>query len=153
MSQQTLNTLIDLAKEARDKAAQLLASERINSHQIIEQLKLLEAYRREYGEQLQQVAAQGIDLASLQNYQAFLASLDRAVDQARLGLAEQDRKISHCQQNWQQKQKRLSSYDLLQARRNAQEARQEQRREMRRNDEFSAGFAGRAWRLAGDDHS
>lgn len=153
MSQQTLDILIGLAREARDKAAQLLAGERSNSRQIAEQMNLLETYRREYGQQLQQLADQGIDLARLQNYQAFLASLDRAIEQARQGLNDQTRKVNRCQQNWQQEQQRLSSYDLLQERRKAQEALREQRREMLRNDEFSAGFASRARRQAGDDLS
>ena len=143
MSTATLNTLLELAREARDKAGQLLASERSTSQQIHAQLELLSGYRREYGQQLQQLTEQGVDLMVLHDYQAFLSSLDQAIKQAHESMETQNHRISHCQHSWQQQQKKMTAYDLLAQRRRAQQRQQETRIENRNNDEISALFSSR----------
>ena len=140
MSKSSLDTLIELASDARNEAAQLLASERNNSQLAAAQLSALEGYRNEYMMQLQTVMDEGLDLATLQNYQAFLASLEKAISQARDGLKYQEQKVVNCQQNWQQEQRKLSSYDMLRLRRKEQLRQQERRQESRANDEISANF-------------
>ncbi|NIC04315.1 flagellar export protein FliJ [Billgrantia bachuensis] len=134
-----LAMLSDLARDARDQAGQLLAGERQNERQVASQLESLNRYRLEYAERLQQAMREGIDPASMHNYQQFLASLDAALQRARQALDAQQQRVQQSQQQWQQEQKRLSAYDTLVSRRDVERQRQEERREQRINDEMSAG--------------
>ncbi len=134
-----LAMLSDLARDARDQAGQLLAGERQNERQVAAQLESLNRYRLEYAERLQQAMREGIDPASMHNYQQFLASLDAALLRARQALDAQQQRVEQSQQHWQQEQKRLSAFDTLVSRRDAERLRQEARREQRISDEMAAG--------------
>ncbi|WP_104201974.1 flagellar export protein FliJ [Billgrantia saliphila] len=134
-----LAMLSDLARDARDQAGQMLAGERQSERQVAAQLESLNRYRLEYAERLQQAMRDGIDPASMHNYQQFLASLDAALQRAREALNAQQRRVQQSQQQWQQEQKRLSAFDTLASRREAEHQRQESRREQRTSDEMAAG--------------
>ncbi|MFG6176430.1 flagellar export protein FliJ [Halomonas sp. THAF12] len=136
MSRTALDNLTELAREARDLAGQRLAGDRRSVDQIIAQLESLQRYRAEYAAQLQVALREGIDPASMHNYQRFLASLDDALVRARQALEEQRRRVAHSQRHWQQEQRRLSSYDTLAERRAEAQRRAEQRREQRDTDEL-----------------
>ena len=134
-----LAMLSDLARDARDQAGQLLSGERQNERQVAAQLESLNRYRLEYAERLQESMRNGIDPASMHNYQQFLASLDAALQRARQALDAQQQRVQKSQQQWQQEQKRLTAYDTLLTRRNTEQQRQEARREQRISDEMAAG--------------
>lgn len=134
-----LDMLSELARNARDQAGQALAGERHNEQQVAAQLESLSRYRLEYAERLQQSMRNGIDPASMHNYQQFLASLDAALERARQALHEQRHRVTHRQQQWQQEQQRLSAYDTLSSRRQAEQQKQEARREQRTSDEMASG--------------
>ncbi|MFA5495389.1 MAG: flagellar export protein FliJ [Porticoccaceae bacterium] len=152
MTAQPLDTLITLAREARDNTGQLLAGERRDQQQLATQMDLLNRYRDEYCQRLQQTMGEGIDLATLRDYQQFLCSLDAAIDNARNTMEEQRCRIAKRQQQWQQEQLRLSSYDTLAARRDAMRLREEQRREQRTTDEFTTNaFARKRLGLAAQE--
>lgn len=72
-----LDTLTELAREARDQAMQHLASARRDERQVADQLSSLEHYRQEYAERLHQNMRSGIDPATLHNTQRFLAVAGR----------------------------------------------------------------------------
>lgn len=132
-----LETLTELAKEARDAAGQTLANERRSQQQASTQLDTLRHYRLEYATRLQNAMRQGIDPATLHNYQQFLVSLDDAIERARTSLENHSQRVEGCQQHWRKEQQRLSSYDTLASRRQAAARRTEQRQEQRHNDEMS----------------
>lgn len=134
-----LAMLSDLARDARDEAGQLLAGERQNERQVAEQFESLQRYRLEYAERLQQAMRDGIDPASMHNYQQFLASLDAALQRARQALDAQQQRVQQSQLQWRQEQQRLTAFDTLLTRRDAERQRQEARREQRISDEMSAG--------------
>ncbi|MDI4637810.1 MULTISPECIES: flagellar export protein FliJ [Halomonadaceae] len=133
-----LDTLTELAREARDAAGQTLANERRSQQQAATQLDTLRRYRLEYATRLQNAMHNGIDPATLHNYQQFLASLDAAVDRARAALEDHSQRVEGCQQHWREEQKRLTSYDTLANRRQEKARRLEQRQEQRHNDEMSS---------------
>ena len=134
-----LDTLIELARGDRDQAGQALASERQNERQVSGQLESLLQYRLEYSQRLQQAMRDGIDPASMRNYQQFLDSLDSALARAREALAAQQQRVGQRQVQWQQEQRKLSSYDTLASRREGQQRRQEARQEQRTSDELVNG--------------
>lgn len=134
-----LETLVDLARDARDQAGQALAGERASERQVAGQLESLGRYRLEYAQRLQQAMHEGIDPATMRNYQQFLDSLDDALARARQALAAQQQRVGHSQAQWQQEQRKLSSYDTLVSRRAMQQSLQEQRRELRTSDDLVNG--------------
>ncbi|MDM7482521.1 MAG: flagellar export protein FliJ [Halomonas sp.] len=136
MSNHQIDMLTGLARDARDQAGKLLAQERQTEQQTEAQLASLSRYRVEYAERLQQAMREGIDPATMYNYQQFLASLDAALSRARQALAAQQKRVQQSQQNWQQEQRRLSSYDTLASRRLLEEHRRQARHEQKANDEL-----------------
>ncbi|ATH76965.1 MULTISPECIES: flagellar export protein FliJ [Halomonadaceae] len=136
MSNHQIDMLTGLARDARDQAGKLLAQERQTEQQTEAQLASLSRYRVEYAERLQQAMREGIDPATMYNYQQFLASLDAALSRARQALAAQQKRVQQSQQHWQQEQRRLSSYDTLASRRLLEEHRRQARHEQKANDEL-----------------
>lgn len=131
-----LDTLIELAREARDQAGQTLAGDRRNAQQVAEQLTALAGYRQEYAEKLNVAMREGIEPATMHNYQQFLASLDEALERARRAVTAQEERVDRSRQHWQQQQRRLASYDTLAERRAAARRREEQRREQHLSDDL-----------------
>ncbi len=136
MSNSQLEMLTDLAQQARDQAGQTLAQERQSEQQTNAQLQALTRYRAEYSERFQAAMRQGIDPASMYNYQQFLASLDTALERARQALGEQHQRVEQSQEHWRQQQRKLSSYDTLTARRLREAQQRRGRQEQKINDEF-----------------
>ena len=138
-----LDTLVELARDARDQAGRDLASEQRTRHQVSQQLESLRRYRQEYAEKLNSAMNQGIDPATLRNYHQFIGSLDDATVRARQSLDNQDRRVEKARRQWQQEEQRLSSYDTLIERRESARRRDEQRREQRETDELVNGRVAR----------
>lgn len=139
MSTSQLEMLTGLAKSARDQAGKVLAQERQTELQTTAQLQSLLSYRAEYAERLQRAMSEGIDPATMYNYQQFLASLDAALSRARQALATQQASVQKSQQHWQQEQRKLSSYDTLTSRRLLEEHRRSERQEQKTNDDLVTG--------------
>lgn len=135
----TLDTLLELARSARDRAGDTLRQERRSAQQIEARIGALEQYREEYLERLQQAMARGIDPVLVDNYRRFLASLDSALDGARSALAAQHEKVEGEIRHWHNARRRVASYDTLTARRGLQQSVLEQRAELRASDEQAAG--------------
>ncbi|MFB9869461.1 flagellar export protein FliJ [Vreelandella sulfidaeris] len=136
MSTSQLDMLTGLARDARDQAGKVLAQERRTEQQTTAQLQSLLSYRAEYAERLQKAMRDGIDPATMYNYQQFLASLDAALSRARQALAAQQASVQQSQKNWQQEQRKLSSYDTLASRRLLEEHRRSERHEQKTNDDL-----------------
>ncbi|MBF58997.1 flagellar export protein FliJ [Halomonas sp. FeN2] len=143
MSTSQLEMLTDLARGARDQAGKILAQERQTEQQTIAQLQSLLSYRAEYAERLQKAMRDGIDPATMYNYQQFLASLDAALSRARQALASQQASVERSKKNWQQEQRKLSSYDTLASRRLLEEHRRSERQEQKTNDDLVTSRAAR----------
>ena len=80
-SQLPLDMLINLAKESTDEAARLLgrlSAERTNAER---QLGMLQDYRQDYLERLQQAMTTGMSASDCHNYQRFIGTLDDAIGQ------------------------------------------------------------------------
>ncbi|MES3676314.1 flagellar export protein FliJ [Halomonas elongata] len=136
MKRTPLDTLTEMARQARDQAGQRLAGDRRDARQVAEQLEALQRYRAEYAARLQTALRDGIDPASMHNYQRFLASLDDALERARQALDERQQRVDQSQRHWQGEQQRLHAYDTLAERREAVRRRAEQRREQRASDDL-----------------
>lgn len=132
-----LDTLIDLARRARDSAGQKLAGARQTELQLRQQLQQLEEYRLDYVLKLQAALKSGTSLATVNDYRRFISSLDDALAHAQKELTNRQQLVSERQQALQSEQRRLKSYDTLVSRREKEVVRQEERRELRQNDEIN----------------
>lgn len=132
-----LDTLTDLAREARDKAGMALANERNNQQQIQHHYQMLMNYREEYAAQLQQLMLQGINPTTLYNYRQFLMSLDESIQKASRALQQQAGIVDKSKQSWQQQQRKLSSFTTLNERRLQAAQLHFTRKEQQQTDEFA----------------
>ena len=133
-----LDTLIDLTREAVDNAGRNLAGAQRTQQQVQRQLDTLNHYRHEYCVGLQKAMQEGMDPASLLNYQAFLRSLDDAVARAINTLNEQTGQVRQRQQQWLEQKRKLNSYNTLVERRIQAEQLRDNRNQQRLIDELSA---------------
>ncbi|MGL6159394.1 flagellar export protein FliJ [Microbulbifer sp.] len=143
MSTNPLDTLIERSRRARDGAGRLLAEERRSREQTAAQLETLQQYQQEYRRHLQEAMGRGISAAALGDYSLFIRSLDSAIARARDTLDQQGERVTASQRQWQQRQRQLSSYNTLAARRAEGERHLAQRLERRQADEMAQNMLAR----------
>lgn len=134
----SLDMLIDLATDDRDAATTVLGQLRTAHQQSEQQLDALMSYRAEYQRRFDEAMAQGMSMASLHNYQRFVASLDKAIEQQRGILSSSQNKVDDGKSHWQSRQRRLKSFDVLAIRRREATDKTEARREQHLNDEYAS---------------
>lgn len=133
-----MHTLIDLAKKRRDEAAQRLGSMMAQARDSEYKWDTLAAYRDDYRARLDGAVQAGVAGADLRNFQGFLAKLEDAVHQQSAEAAHWRQTVDAARQLWQDEQKRMRSYGLIEERRTVIETRDAARREQRLQDEFAA---------------
>lgn len=135
--QSPLDTLRDLAQKEVDDAAILLGKVRQSLAQVQKQLDMLLNYETDYRQQLQDTMGEGIDSAHWYNYQQFLLTLERAIEQHRKQLAHWTQQLEQATLSWQQKYQRLNSFVTLQSRAQQKALIRENRQDQKLMDEFA----------------
>jgi flagellar FliJ protein len=139
MTPQTpLQTLIGLAQDDVDAAAQRLGRVQRERGEIEAQLQSLLQYRDEYHARFTNSAQNGMPAGNMRNFQAFIDTLDAAIEQQRRLLAAATARVEAAKPEWQRSKQKLGSYEVLQARSDATEAKRTARREQRDSDEHAA---------------
>lgn len=98
-----LTTLKDLAEKEVDNAAQQLGAMRRGYQQAEEQLKMLIDYQHEYRSNLNNDMTQGIGSQRWINYQQFIQTLEKAIDQHRQQLDQWNQKVDTALNFWREK--------------------------------------------------
>ncbi|TNV23026.1 flagella biosynthesis chaperone FliJ [Buttiauxella sp. B2] len=138
MNQSTaLDTLHDLAQKEVEDAAVRLGEMRRGFQQAEEQLNMLINYQYEYSSSLNDSMSQGIASNRWQNYQQFIQTLEKAIDQHRLQLTQWTGKVNQALNMWQEKQKRLQAWRTLQERKAVQVLLAENRLDQKQMDEYA----------------
>ncbi|HKU00029.1 MAG TPA: flagellar export protein FliJ [Paraburkholderia sp.] len=149
MTKQTaLQTLIGLAQDDVDAATQRLGRVQRERAEIEKQLKALIDYRDEYHARFTESARAGMAAGNVRNFQAFIDTLDAAIDQQRRMLEQATQRVEAAKPDWQRSKQKLGSYEVLQSRHDEVEARKDARREQRDTDEHAA----RALRMRSTHH-
>ncbi|MBO9649283.1 MAG: flagellar export protein FliJ [Variovorax sp.] len=133
-----LEMLTDLARTQTDESAKrlgLLQNAQLSANQ---KLEMLMRYRQDYVEQLQMLMSEGLATAKLRNYQAFLGTLDGAIEQQRAIVAQAATRLDHGRDDWRNNKRRLNSFDTLAERVRRQELMAQAKREQRESDERAA---------------
>jgi flagellar FliJ protein len=133
-----IKTLIGLAQDDVDAAAQRLGRAQRERNDVQAQLESLVQYRNEYYERFTESAQSGMPAGNMRNFQAFIDTLDAAIEQQRNLLAAATERVEAAKPDWQRQKQKLGSYEVLQARGEAAEAKTAARREQRDADEFAA---------------
>lgn len=132
-----LTTLKDLAEKAVDDAALKLGEMRRGCQQAEEQLKMLIDYQHEYRSNLNNDMSQGIDNQRWQNYQQFIQTLEKAIEQHRHQLEQWNQRVDVALGSWREKKQRLQAWLTLQDRQNAAALLAENRLDQKKMDEFA----------------
>ena len=133
-----LEMLTDLARTQTDESAKrlgLLQNAQLSANQ---KLEMLMKYRQDYALQLQALMSEGLATAKLRNYQAFLVTLDGAIEQQRAIVAQASTRLDHGRDDWRNNKRRLNSFDTLAERVRRQELIAQAKREQRESDERAA---------------
>ena len=132
-----LATLKDLAEKEVDSAAQLLGEMRRGFQQAEEQLTMLLDYQNEYRNNLNNDMSQGIASNRWINYQQFIQTLEKAVDQHRQQLTQWTQKVDQALNVWREKKQRLQAWQTLQDRQSEAALLAENRLDQKKMDEFA----------------
>ncbi|POT59445.1 flagellar biosynthesis chaperone FliJ [Citrobacter amalonaticus] len=132
-----LATLKDLAEKEVDDAALLLGEMRRGFQQAEEQLKMLIEYQNEYRTNLNTDMSQGIASNRWLNYQQFIQTLEKAVEQHRQQLTQWTQKVDVALNGWREKKQRLQAWQTLQDRQSAAALLAENRLDQKKMDEFA----------------
>ena len=133
-----LDTLTDLARTQTDDAARRLGALQNARLGAGQKLALLLQYRQDYDDQLHQLMNKGLPTAQWRNFQAFLGTLDGAIEQQRAIVAQADSRLDHGRSDWQHHKRRLNSFDTLAERVRRQDMLAQAKREQRDSDERAA---------------
>ncbi|ELB8710976.1 flagella biosynthesis chaperone FliJ [Salmonella enterica] len=132
-----LETLKDLAEKEVDDAARLLGEMRRGCQQAEEQIKMLIDYQNEYRSNLNTDMGKGIASNRWINYQQFIQTLEKAIEQHRLQLTLWTQKVDLALKSWREKKQRLQAWQTLQARQTAAALLAENRMDQKKMDEFA----------------
>jgi flagellar FliJ protein len=133
-----IKTLIGLAQDDVDAAAQRLGRAQRERNDVEAQLDALVQYRDEYHSRFTTTAQSGMPAGNMRNFQAFIDTLDAAIEQQRNLLATATARVEAAKPDWQRQKQKLGSYEVLQSRGEAAEAKTVARRDQRDSDEFAA---------------
>jgi flagellar FliJ protein len=133
-----IQTLINLAEEELEAATKKLGKFQQERNEAQAQLNALVTYRDEYHARFTASAQIGTTAQTLRNFQAFVDTLDAAINQQRGLVNAATNRLEAAKPEWQQRKQKLGSYQVLAARGEAVKAKQEARVEQRESDEHSA---------------
>lgn len=132
-----LATLKDLAEKEVDDAAVLLGEMRRGCQQAEDQLKMLIDYQHEYRNNLNNDMGQGITSNRWINYQQFIQTLEKAIEQHRQQLNQWTQKVDQALNSWRDKKQRLQAWQTLQDRQTSAALLAENRLDQKKMDEFA----------------
>jgi len=135
-----LQPLVHLAKQKNDAATRKLGL--LNQQQQSAQGKLdtLQQFRKDYQNQFQAAAKNGMDQHDLRNFQSFINRLDEAITQQRTVIEQAQRSVQTGRSELSEAQRRMKSFDTLAQRHVAAERRLEDKAEQKIQDEHSGRF-------------
>jgi flagellar protein FliJ len=134
-----LQILLERAQEALDLAARQLARAQREHADAQRQLAALQRYRDEYLTNFTKTAqAGGMPAGNWRNFQAFVDTLDAAIQQQQRVLDAAQTRLDAARPEWQEKKRAHGAYELLIERNAQQAARVAARRDQRDTDEFAA---------------
>lgn len=132
-----LQSLLDLARDQSDDAAQKLQSLKVIWQSAEDKLAQLQEYREEYRRRLQESTRQGMQASSWREFQLFLDKLDGAIKFQADEVAACEHRWGEARVEWLEQQRKLKAFDTLSHRHRRSEEKREAKVEQRELDEFA----------------
>jgi flagellar FliJ protein len=137
MNKSPLATLIELTEKDVDEAAKRLGIAIRHHGDTEQQLVLLEQYRGDYLDRMQQQLAQGLNVKQYMNFQAFIGKLDVAIDGQKKIIQDALYRVELARNHWQEHEKKRLSYNTLNDRALSQAHKTELKRDQKQTDEHA----------------
>jgi flagellar FliJ protein len=146
-----LQSLLELAQEHTDAAAKTLCALKAEWNAAEEKLQQLLQYQQEYRQRLQHASQQGLNIATLREFQHFIAKIDAAIALQTLEVERCKKRWDMGREAWQQKKNKQGAFDALAKRHEVREVRRETKVEQQEQDEFASdSFRRKPFREDGD---
>lgn len=133
-----LDTLIELAKDKNDEATRKFGLLQTAHTTAAKKLDILMEYRSDYIKKFDLQLAKGVPSFELRNFQAFICTLDGAIEEQRLFTKITNTRLDTGRGDWQHSKRRLNSFNTLADRVRQQELVIINKREQRDSDEHTA---------------
>ena len=130
-----LKPVQQVAANREQKAARSMGQARANLAQEEAKLAQLKQYHQEYLTRFQEASAQGMSVAQLQEYRAFLGKLDEAIEQQQKVVAASMATHSTHRDDWKQKRTRTQALGKVVERYRKEERKVADRVEQKESDE------------------
>lgn len=108
-----LKPLVHLARQKNDAATKQLGLLNRNRHAAQSKLEMLQQYRKDYQEKLQDAQKVGMELNDLRNFQDFLYRLDDAIAQQTGVVTQAQLSVQQGRSELTETQRRMKSFDTL----------------------------------------
>jgi len=138
-----LETLIDLAQRESDDRAKRLGAALKAVEDAEQKLQMLQGYRDDYVNKLNDAQQNGITPFAYRNFMAFLDKLDNALNGQREVIKHAEYKAGTERKAWQESERKRLSYRTLTERAAAQELAITTKRDQKMMDDFAARSARR----------
>lgn len=133
-----MDVLRDRAEKTLNDTTTRLGSVRQTHAHETNRLAQLESYAQEYRQQLQDtIIDNGVSIMTLRAHHSFLTSLDGVVAQQVRRVTNTQRSVDNVLDAWKKDKQRLSAFDALKSRAEAQRLLQESRLDQKLMDEFA----------------
>lgn len=133
----TLQPLVHLAKQKNDTATKKLGLLNRAHESAHGKLEMLQQYRRDYQEKMQQAERNGMELEDLRNFQDFIYRLDDAIQQQNNVVVQAQVSAQKGRNDLLETQGRMKSFDTLAQRHALAEKKLETKIEQRMQDEHN----------------
>jgi flagellar FliJ protein len=137
MNKSPISTLIELTEKDVDAAAKLLGIAIRHHGDTEQQLVLLEQYRDDYLNRMQQQLSQGLNVKQYMNFQAFIGKLDVAIDGQKKIIQDAQYRVQLARNQWQEHEKKRLSYNTLNDRAIQQAHQTELKRDQKQTDDHA----------------
>lgn len=131
-------TLLQLAIDEREEAANRLQSAQGRWLAARAKLEQIESFRADYRARLTCSGQAGMTVTQWRDFQLFLGKLDAATGQQAEEVARQEGLYQQALASWQECEKKVKGFETLKERHEATELRKESRREQKTLDEFNS---------------
>ncbi|MBV4397664.1 flagellar export protein FliJ [Advenella alkanexedens] len=134
----SFETLHGLAVQKMDDRARVVAQTEANITQSTKQLEMLEQYRLDYIARLQNRLQEGMSSAQCVNFQKFISTLEEALGQQRVIIAQLEKQVEKEREAWFEARREVNSMQALIDRKKQEQLKIANRQEQKMNDEFAA---------------
>ena len=134
---QAIDSLIELSRHRVEDATRRLQDMQSKQQSSEGKLLMLAEYRAQHVSQRRSEVDGKVNIQSLRNAASFLDKLDNALNQQQVEVTRMEASVQKTQVDWQAEQRRLKSFETLNARQLTTQAAAEARQEQKQIDEIA----------------